>query len=111
MEAIDMYARYIQEREGLTLIREEGGFITYKIFDDILFINDVFVMQEHRQGNTFFRLAKQAEMQGKMAGAKKIRGLVWINTSDPTHSLKAIMSYGLKVVGSEKNVIILEKEI
>jgi hypothetical protein len=109
---MDLYAKYIEEREGLTLLQvNDFGFITCKMVDDLLFINDLFVETEHRHGSTFLQLAKKCEAWGKERGAKRMRGCVWVNTLIANHSLSAVMSYGLKVVASDKNVIVLEKEI
>ena len=43
-DTIDLYAAYAKEREGLSVIRMEGGFLSYRIQKpDVLFVNDVYV--------------------------------------------------------------------
>lgn len=111
METLDLYEKYIGEREGLSLIRTEFGFLTCRMIDNTVFINDLFVDGDHRNSNEFFVLAKTCEAWGKARGAVKMRGVVWINTLIANDSLRAVLSYGLKVVATEKNVIVLEKEI
>lgn len=114
-ETIDLYGKYINERLGLSLLREDHGFLSYRIDpgekDKTLFVEDVYVEPEHRKGPTFFKLARRAEQIGRDAGCRFLMGVVYTATTDPTLSAKAIMSYGLKIIAADVGKIYFSREI
>jgi hypothetical protein len=90
----------------------EHGFLTYKFEKpDILFVNDVYVSPDKRGGSTYLKLAQCAEQIGYEAGCKHMMGVVYLNTNNPSLSIKSILAYGLSPISADQGKIFFRKDI
>ena len=69
---MEMYEKYIKEREGLSVIKTSKGFICYRIDFPVCVINDYFVLKEFRQTGHGYFLANQVFQICKDAGVKAV---------------------------------------
>lgn len=106
-----LWEDYKLDREGLTTINMEHGFVSYKIINNTCLVSDIYTDKEHRKGFTFLKLAKKMEQIAKENKCNLMEAHVWCKTNDPSLSLKAILSYDFKVIGAENDIIFLVKEI
>ena len=106
-----MYFDYIKERENLDYILLEDGFATYRIDGDMLFVSDIYVDKDTRKSTCFFNMYKKLIEIGKKKGCKVMGCSVYLNTNDPTLSLRAILSAGFRLLGADEEKISLIKDI
>lgn len=106
-----MYEKYIKERENLDVIKNEFGFICYRIEKDHCFINDYFVLEEHRRKGIGYSLADQVFEICKQKGIKE----VYCQTDDTANgallSAHTILNYGFVAVSKDGNVTCYYKEV
>lgn len=106
-----MLAEYLKEMDGVETIELADGFIAYRINGDECFISDVFVRKEARGKGIYQELGNTVIALAKKAGCKTVRCEVWTDLMDATLSLRAVLSFGCKVVGARPNRIDLVKEL
>jgi len=105
------YADYIKEREGSRTIEDEHGFLTFKILEDCVFIQDLYIRPESRRMLYASEYADHVTSLAKELGHDKIVTSVDLNALNANQSLKVIMAYGFKLYYLEANEIYLFKEI
>lgn len=108
---MSLYADYIKERENKETVESELGFATYSFIKDGAYIVDIYVKPEYRKSHVASDLANQVTEIAKKKGLKKLFGSVVPSANGSTASLKALFSYGFKLVNSANDFIWLEKEI
>lgn len=108
---MSLYAEYVKEREGKSVIEHEHGFATYYPHNGFMYIEDIYVIPTHRKTDVASQLADQIATQAKEAGYNKLLGSVSTLANNPTVSVKVLLSYGFKVLGAETNMIWFSKEI
>jgi len=106
-----MYFEYAKERESLDSITSENGFALYRKDKNTLFIRDIYVKPEFRKTSEFLNLFKRLKKIAEELNCKYMEGHVYLDTKDPTLSLRAILSAGFKVVHASNGMIALTKEI
>lgn len=111
MGELSLYGQYIQEREGKSIVENECGFATYKIFGDECYIVDIFIKKEHRRSSQASSLADHISAMAKEAGCKYLTGTCVPSTSGATESMKAMFGYGFKLHACVEDKIILIKEL
>lgn len=95
---MNMYEKYIKERENLDCIKTDKGFITYRVDFPNCFIANYFVLPEYRmEGHSVF-LADQVFDICRQADVEK----VFCKTDERTIGWKisrnSILSYGFKEI-------------
>ena len=110
---MSLYGQYVKERENINVIETEGGFVSYFISKNFIFIKDLYVIPELRMTGIASGLADEVAEIGLDAGCTKMSCTVAIDTNNATESLKASLSYGFKLdsLDSANNLIYLSKEI
>lgn len=106
-----LYAQYIEEREGFSIVEDEKGFATYIINEDECYIRDIFVRPEFRKENIASKYADQITEIAKKAGCKNLTGTVIPMANGATTSLKVLLGYGFKLLQATQERIIFIKEI
>jgi len=109
MIANTLYAKYIQEREGLEIIENENGFIIYKLYPDECLIVDMFV-DNHVRGEGFGRQLLD-ELKTKAVGCKTITANVWISKPNSNHTLQAALACGFKVMRADNGCLIIARKL
>lgn len=108
---IDLYEKYIEEREGQHLIKEENGFITYLINGDQCYISDFFVSKNYRRSGIGYRMADKVTIEAKERGCKYLTCQVDLNAFGVEASTITILNYGFKIGSAQNNFIQFIKEI
>jgi len=106
-----VYFDYIKERENLDHIQTPRGFAVFKKVGEILFVSEIYVKEEHRTSGEFLGLYKKINEIAKFHNCSEIEGHVYIETNNPTDSLRAILSAGFIVFAADEDKIVLRKEV
>lgn len=106
-----LYARYLAERESYSIIEDEIGFASFKIFDDKVYLRDIYVLPEHRQSGYATKLADKVVEVAKRAGCKIMMGSVDPRLNGRDQSVAALMGYGLKISHVQGHLVVFEKGI
>jgi GNAT superfamily N-acetyltransferase len=106
-----LYAQYIQEREGKSILESDKGYATYSFTDDGCYIEDIFVIKEHRKSGEAARLADQIVEIARQKGCKKLYGSISPSANGSTASLKVLLSYGFRLSSSANNFILFVMDI
>lgn len=106
-----MYADYVQEREGKSVIWTEYGFIKYSIEKDMLYIEDIYVVLEHRHKGHAQELADGLVPMAKARGCKMMIGSVSTLGKGKHKSMLTMIAYGMELYASGHNIIYFKKDI
>jgi GNAT superfamily N-acetyltransferase len=107
-----MYADYLNERTGTSLLQLEHGFATFKKLDaDTYYLIDIYVEPEFRRKRIASELSQRVCEIAKADGAKKLIGSVDISTNGVTESMKAILADGFRFSHAQGNGIYFVKDI
>ncbi|MEZ0208561.1 MAG: GNAT family N-acetyltransferase [Candidatus Paceibacterota bacterium] len=108
-----LYARYILEREGKSIIEDERGFATYSFLPDLraVYIEDIFVDKAFRNQNVASEYADQIATEAKSKNYKQLIGSVDPRAIGATSSLKVLLAYGFQLDSVAENLIYFKKQI
>lgn len=109
---MNLYAKYIKEREDINTIEIDHAFATYKkINDDTIYLIDIFVENGFRRDGLATKLSSMIEEVARKEGATKILGSVDLSKNGVTESMKAILSNGFKFSSASGNGLYFIKDI
>jgi hypothetical protein len=111
MQSIDMYAAYLEELGAKHLYRNDKGFALYSFIEGNCYIEEIFILPEHRGAKEFAVLCDGITSIAKEKGCKKLLGSVVPTINNSTRSVKMLLSYGAKLESSSNNFIVFSKEI
>lgn len=109
-----LYDQYLSEREGnkSIFLNPQGlGFAIYQIQDSICYIEDIFVLPEHRKFGIATEMAKSIEELALEQGCKELRGSVVPDARGAHASLLTLLAYGFTLIASSNNFILFSKQI
>jgi ribosomal protein S18 acetylase RimI-like enzyme len=106
-----MIKEYFKETQNLDYFEDEYGFILYRIQDDNLHIQHMYVKPEARYMKVGTMLADKLVAKAKELGCSSMTGDVELENLKATDSLKFILSYGLEIMEATEDEIILGKYI
>ena len=105
------YAKYIREREGLSIIEHEFGFVTYSINKNICFIHDLFIVPESRRLGLASHICNQVVKNAIEKNCDILKGSVCPQAENATEALKFQLDYGMQLESSNLYTIVLSKRI
>lgn len=108
---MNLYGEYLRENRFTDIIHDEYGFMTYAMQGDDCFIEDAFVLKEHRRKGHLYKMADQIKALAIAKEKKFLTATVNLRALDPSASLMAILKYGFKVKSANNNIIFLEMGI
>lgn len=108
---VSLYAQYLKERTGKDCLETEHGFATYEVWDDGVYIEDIYVVPNMRDKKIASELADQIAETARSLGRKKLYGSVSPQANGATSSLKVLLAYGFKLLNSSPELIMFFKEI
>lgn len=108
---MSLYAEYVREREGKFVIENDKGFATYTFVNDGCYIEEIFVVKEHRKSGQAAEFADQIVKIAKEKGFNRLYGTVAPQAHGSTESLKVLLAYGFRLQTSNQNLIVMVKEI
>lgn len=106
-----MLKEYFKEIQNLDIIENEYGFILYRITDDNLHIQHIYVKPRARTMKIATMLADELVEKAKSEGCITMTGDIEPTNQNATDSMKFILSYGLSVLEANDNEVIFYKHI
>jgi GNAT superfamily N-acetyltransferase len=108
-----MFDLYAEERGfGPRVLHiPEIGFATYHLHEDECYIEDIFIMPEHRRSKIGTDIADSITEIAKKNGCSLLTGSVAPNANGAEISRKALLSYGFKLFESSEELEKYSKEI
>ena len=111
MSSLTLFARYRMEREGGHTLEKEHGFATYLMGPEECYIQDIYVLPEHRKGGLAAEMADEIAEIGRDQGCTVLTGSVDVRTKRSTDSLKVLLAYGMFLSEVRGNMIIMSKDL
>lgn len=108
---MSLLADYHKEQGIKGVIESDSGFITYSIQGEECYIGDIYVIPEKRRSKLAVSLADQVAHIAKAKGCKILSGSVIPQANNPTRSIQMLISYGMKLLRAEPNIIWFVKEL
>lgn len=105
------YAHYLYERQNKSIIEDENGFATYYYFNDICYIEELYVKRDARKTGVARGYADTIVADAKAKKAKTLMGSVNLNTNGATDGMKCFLAYGMELQSADKNMIYLTKSL
>jgi ribosomal protein S18 acetylase RimI-like enzyme len=108
-----LFAKYIKEREGKTVIETDDVLAIYK-FDldhNSVYIEDIYVVPEKRKSGLGQKVADFICNLGRKQGLKYLVGSVVPSANGSDYSLKLLLRYGMRLKSSHENIIFLIKDL
>jgi GNAT superfamily N-acetyltransferase len=101
---MEMYEKYIKERENLDVIKTDKGFICYRVEFPNCVINDYYVLPEHRQEGHGYFLANQVFEICKGAGVKNVYCFTDDRANGADLSKFTIENFGFEMVSKNDHI-------
>lgn len=108
---MNLYANYIKERENADLIDTGKGFAKFKISGDECYIEDIYVLPEHRKTEEASRMADVVSDIARKRGCKFLTGSVCPQANNSTISMRVLLGYGFSLLKSDEKMIWFYKEL
>ncbi len=94
-----LYAEYIKERQGINIIEDEYGFITWQPRKDECFIVDMYVRPDYRKQKCGQRLLSRLVNEVKNS-AKVMTANIWLWDPNCNGTLQASLASGFTLGGT-----------
>lgn len=107
----NMIREYFKEIQNLDILENEYGFILYRIADNNLHIQHMYVKPKARAMKVATMLADELVAKAKAEGCTTMTGDIEPTNQNATDSMRFILSYGLKVLEASENEIIFYKHL
>lgn len=105
------FAKYIMERQGKHILENRFGFATYSFTDNAVYIEEIYVSEEHRKSNRASEMADKICEMAKLRGINLLYGSVSPKASGSTQSIQVLLAYGMQLDSCTDNFILLRKAI
>lgn len=106
-----IYAQYAKERAGRDTLEDSFGFATYTIYKDHVYIEDVFVLPEHRKSGKCGGYVMEICKRALEVGVNKVVTSVSPVAVGSTESLKTVLALGFSLLSSTNELIYFSKRI
>jgi len=108
-KTMNLYAKYLLEREGIHTLETSYGFVTYQCLEDqTVYIMDLYVLPEYRQHTPAQELADAVV---ELTQAKIVLGSISPDSKNAHQSLVRLLAYGMTLWKIENNLIFFKKEV
>lgn len=111
VEGTTMLKEYFKEIQNLDILENEYGFALYRIIDDNLHIQHMFVKPQARAMKIATMLATELEAKAKSARCSTMTCDIEPTNKNATESIRVILSYGFRVLEASDNEVIFYKQI
>lgn len=109
---MSLYADYVKERTGRSVIENDDGFVVYyDLGSDSVFIEDMFVSKDKRRSKIGSSMADLIVKDAISRGKKMILCSVDPRANNSTDSIKIIMAYGFKLYCTNGPMILLKLDL
>jgi hypothetical protein len=106
-----LYFDYIKEREGLEVLENESGFITYKITGDECFIKNMFITPKMR---STFLLKNMIDLLCEIAFIRKCKFIsanIDLQDEGAGRTLVAALKIGFRLARAQNDILLIIKEL
>ena len=108
---MSLFADYINERGTKHIVESDKGFATYLFDSGLCYIEDLYVVPEHRKSGEASRLADEISNIAKKKGCRQLLGSVVPTANGSTDSCKVLFAYGFRLLKTEHNQIWFIKDL
>lgn len=110
---VSFYGDYLKERTDDCILEDSYGFATYRFLNEgkSVYIVDIYTTPEMRKTGHAAKLADQIADEARKEGCTEMLGTVNPSTKGSTASLKVLLAYGMTLVSSQENVIVMRKDL
>lgn len=108
---MDLYRKYLEEREEAHLLDYEWGFAVYKYGKDYVYLQDIYVVPEQRQNKLGIHLMNEVAKEAKERGCVNMIGSVKPSAPFAKEMHEIMYKVGFKLFKSEKDFVYYIKEI
>lgn len=108
---MSLYADYVLEREGNSVLETEFGFIEYRIAPPFVRIESLFITKAERGKGRAKLLVERVTQIARDAECTHLWAQVWLGAQGSEESLKTALAMGGVMQSAQNNTIILVKEI
>jgi predicted GNAT superfamily acetyltransferase len=106
-----LYARYIFEREGIQIIENEVGFVTYKINETECFLANIYVDSSKRTNGEARSLLSKLEDIATVHNCQHITANIDLRDKNASSTMLAALKLGFKMVAANHDVLLISKSI
>ncbi len=105
------WASYISEREAAEVYETSKGFAIYRIEQQTVYLQDIYVQPQHRNKHTATDIADAVCTIAKERGCRQVLGSVCPTARNANDSLRILLAYGMKLLSSQNNIVFFSKEL
>lgn len=108
---MDLFKRYLLERENKQVIQNETGFIIYKLFEKECFIADMFILPENRSSQALSLFINELSGIAKKHGCVCLTANIHVADSANQKTLRAAFKMGFTIFAANNNIIMISKDL
>ena len=108
---MSLFGQYIKEREAKDIVEDHRGFATYYLAGNHMYIEDIFVSEEHRESGAAKDYANAISAIALKQGINKLLGSVQAGSPGATRNLKVLLAYGYSLLECQGQTIYFEKDL
>ena len=113
---LDLFAAYLMERRGMSLLATAEGFITYQFpvsgpMAGACYIQDIYISPEARRGGAGYELGARVAALARAKGIRLLYGSSQPSTGGSTTALRMMLAVGFEVIAAHEDMLILKKEL
>lgn len=108
---MSLYFDYLKERENKLVLENEHGFVLYQIYDDFIYIVDIYVKPEMRKMGVARALADKVCEIAMEKNLKSVIGSVDLGTLGATESVSVLLAYGMRIDSVNGKMLYFKKDI
>lgn len=106
-----LYARYVEERRGLSSIWKPYGFLTYKVAGNECFIVDMFIEKSERKSGKGRELISELSAIARVNGCEVITANIHLADPNANKTLAASLATGFVVSAADADVLLISKKV
>lgn len=106
-----LYAKYIHEREGLSILEDESSFITYKFVEKECFIANMYIDPTQRGSLKLRNLIDQLSEIAKQNGCEVISANMYVEAKTIKMALIAALKIGFEIIAANNGALLIVKEL
>ena len=102
---MSLYADYIKESKGNTVVEDEMGFYEYSLKEECLYVENIYIKEEFRGSKNMFNYMIQMAEIAKAYDLPCLTAVVNIHNLNANAVLSYFISYGGKVILAQNDNI------
>lgn len=106
-----LYAQYVEEREKAQVLEKDWGFAIYKLLDNHVYLQDIYVVPHERKNGKGVELMHEVADIASKAGLNIMVGSVVPSTSFGAQMLRIMLGLGFELLSSSENIVYLKRNI